>query len=149
MNSFASDIVFEFAPHGSPRYREAVELRRRVLRLPLGRDYSAEELAAEAPHRHLVGLKDNVVIACLMLTAEPDGTVRIRAVAVAPEQRGQGIGRALSDYAEAQLRLAHTPKLKLHARLTAVGFYETLGYRAEGKPFDENGLPHILMRKTL
>jgi hypothetical protein len=37
----------------------------------------------------------------------------------------------------------------LHARANVVGFYERLGYETYGEPFEEVGLPHRHMRRTL
>ena len=40
-------------------------------------------------------------------------------------------------------------RLVLHARATAVGFYERLGYRIEGPEFCEVTIPHYPMGKSL
>ena len=40
-------------------------------------------------------------------------------------------------------------EMTLHARESVVGFYERLGYAAEGSPFIEVTIPHRAMRKTL
>ena len=37
----------------------------------------------------------------------------------------------------------------LHARQTAVPFYERLGYETYGEPFVEVTIPHIAMRMAL
>ena len=37
----------------------------------------------------------------------------------------------------------------LNARLGAEGFYAKFGYRAQGRPFEENTVPHIRMTKRL
>jgi predicted GNAT family N-acyltransferase len=40
-------------------------------------------------------------------------------------------------------------EIMMHARKTAIGFYEKLGYTAEGDEFSEVGIPHVEMRKSL
>jgi predicted GNAT family N-acyltransferase len=40
-------------------------------------------------------------------------------------------------------------RMTLHARQTAVPFYERLGYRVVGEPFIEVGIPHRAMEKSL
>ena len=40
-------------------------------------------------------------------------------------------------------------EIVLHARETALGFYQKLGYETEGDSFTEVGLPHSAMRKKL
>jgi predicted GNAT family N-acyltransferase len=37
----------------------------------------------------------------------------------------------------------------MHARKSALGFYEKLGYTPEGDEFEEVTIPHYLMRKKL
>ncbi len=37
----------------------------------------------------------------------------------------------------------------MHARKTAVGFYEKLGYKVTGKEFVEITIPHVVMEKKL
>lgn len=52
-------------------------------------------------------------------------------LAVAPDRRGQGLGRALMEAAEAWLRERDVPKIQFMVRAsnTAVlGFYDSLGY---------------------
>jgi predicted GNAT family N-acyltransferase len=40
-------------------------------------------------------------------------------------------------------------KLCMHARQTAVGFYQKLGYSISGEPFEEVTIPHYIMEKVL
>ncbi len=79
-----------------------------------------------------------------------DGYVKIQRVAVLKEARGTGAGaaiiRAMEDYT-AEHNLA--PRLELGAQVSAIGFYEKLGYEAYGDLFDDAGIPHRNMRKTL
>jgi predicted GNAT family N-acyltransferase len=37
----------------------------------------------------------------------------------------------------------------MHARLSARGFYERLGYRVTSETFAEVTIPHVMMEKTL
>jgi ribosomal protein S18 acetylase RimI-like enzyme len=55
-------------------------------------------------------------------------------VAVAPDARGRGHGRAIVEAVEARLRALGCPKLNLQVRSSnpaAVGFWRRLGYRVE------------------
>jgi ribosomal protein S18 acetylase RimI-like enzyme len=73
----------------------------------------------------------------------------MRQVAVAPGMQGQGIGRKLVEYAEEFARDGGFDLMLLHARETAVPFYEKLGYRRLGQRFEEVTLPHWAMVKEL
>lgn len=96
------------------------------------------------------------VHAVLYLDGEPCGTCRVFAaggqarigrVAVLRGARGKGAGGRLlaaAEEAAAAMGLAGT---ELAAQVRARGFYEKYGYAACSEPFDEEGCPHILMRK--
>jgi len=132
-------------PHGSPLYARAVELRRRVLRQPLGLDFSQEELDAEHAQRHFVLLDGDDVIACLSYVPGPAGA-KMRQVAVDPDQQGKGFGKRLVLETE---KLFSPGEVELHARQTAVPFYQSLGYQVVGERFEEVGLSHFKMRKAV
>jgi GNAT superfamily N-acetyltransferase len=56
-------------------------------------------------------------------------TARIIVVAVRPLFTGEGIGRLLVDYVEAQAREAGYCALEVSATLNSIGFFEGLGFR--------------------
>ena len=89
----------------------------------------------------------------------PIGTARIRykigiqakleRIAVLKPYRGQGIGKRII---AASLGLAKTKgalEVILDSQQSAAGFYEKLGFRQEGAPFEEVGIPHIAMTRKL
>ena len=120
-------VICEVA-HGSPEYWATVALRDSVLRKPLGLQFSAEELRAEADSRHVACYRGDRLVACLVLCPIEGGDVRMRQLAVVPEVQRQGIGTALVDYSEVLARRMGYRRMILHARETAVAFYEKLGY---------------------
>ena len=74
----------------------------------------------------------------------PDG--RIGRMAVLAPWRRRGVGSRLL---QALLRERHArnwPPAHLHAQLTAADFYARQGFQCAGAPFDEAGIPHVLMR---
>lgn len=77
-------------------------------------------------------------------------TGKIGRVCVLPEARGTGLGAALIRRAVAEL--AARPGLrraKLGAQTHALGFYEKLGFTAEGPEYDDAGIPHRDMTRPL
>ena len=133
---------------GSREYEATVALRREVLRRPLGLDFAPEQLAAEAGDVHFALFEGEDAVACLILVPQADG-VKMRQVAVRGDRQGRGLGRRLVGLSEAWARERGLRTMVLHARESAVPFYEALGYGAEGEPFEEVGLPHRAMRKAL
>ena len=135
--------------HNTPEYERVVDLRRRVLREPLGLDFTPEQLADEAEDIHLAGFEGETPIACLILTPVSAREFRMRQVAVAPERQGAGFGRSIVDYSEAVVRARGGRRITLHARETVVPFYLRAGYETVGETFEEVTLPHRKMHKWL
>ena len=144
-----SDLVLSQASHGSDAYRASVALRREVLRKPLGLEVTDEELEQERSDYHLVCREDGRVVGCLVLAPRSGDEVRMRQVAVSPEAQGRGIGRSLTEFAEDFARRQGFARMTLHARTTAVRFYEKLGYERVGEEFVEVTIPHWTMQKKL
>lgn len=136
-------------PWGSARQRESVDLRRRVLREPLGLEFSREELEAECDDHHLVAVEAGRVTAVMVLRPLGNGTVKMRQVAVEPGRQRAGLGTALVAFAESFCREKGYRLITLHARDTAVAFYLRLGYAVYGNAFTEVGIPHRYMKKSL
>ena len=135
--------------HGSGAYEEAIALRYQILRKPLGLSYDPVELAGEKESFHLALREGNELVACLVLKPLDERCIKMRQLAVRESSQGKGFGRELVNYAESFLKGRGFAEIVLHARETARGFYETLGYQLEGNPFTEVSLPHLAMRKKL
>ncbi len=135
--------------HGSSEYEATVALRDEVLRKPLGLKFTPEQLTAESSAYHLACYRGSELVACLVLVPGDNETIKMRQVAVAPHAQGQGIGRVLVAFAERFAREHGFREMTLHARETAVPFYEKLGYERVGDRFEEVTLPHWAMRKEL
>ena len=138
----------QWVEHGSPEYRETIELRREILRLPLGLDFTEEDIEAEAAELHLAAWDERGLAGCLVLV--PYGSdAKMQPVAVQPDRQGTGIGRAMVDEFERQASRDGYRRIVLNARDTAVPFYEKLGYAVEGEMFEEVTIPHFRMVKKL
>jgi GNAT superfamily N-acetyltransferase len=135
--------------HGSPEYWETAELRNSILRKPIGLQFSAEDVEAEKRYHHLACYCGDRLAACLMLDPLADGDIRMRQVAVAADLQRQGVGTFLVEYSETWARDAGFQRMTLHARETAVSFYERLSYSKLGDPFREVTITHWAMAKPL
>jgi len=137
----------EFA---TPEYDESVALRYEVLRKPLGLEYSPEQLSAEWSDIHLAAFDAwGKMIGILLLSPLDKQEVKMRQVAVAPEQQGRGVGAALVAASEEIARSLEFKKMTLHAREAAALFYLRLGYQTVGDQFEEVSIPHYKMEKML
>jgi predicted GNAT family N-acyltransferase len=141
--------VIRTIPHGSVEYDQAIILRRAVLRTPLGLDFSAEQLAAEATDIHICAFDDEALTGTVVITPYSQTTAKLRQMAVAPGKQGTGLGAQILASAESHVRALGLSQIALAARVTAQAFYEKNGYKPEGETFIEVTIPHILMTKAL
>lgn len=137
----------EFA---TPEYDEAVQLRSLVLRAPLGLSYDIETLSREYADVHLVAYSErNEIVGVLLLSPVDTAVIKMRQLAIQPACQRQGIGRSLVAYSEQYAKAQGYQRIYLHARETAVSFYNAIGYQAVGTPFIEVGIAHIAFEKAL
>ncbi|AUG76714.1 acetyltransferase [Kitasatospora sp. MMS16-BH015] len=76
------------------------------------------------------------------------GRVLLGRLAVVKTARGTGLGAALVRAIEQAGLARGATSLELHAQVRAGGFYERLGYQAEGPVYDDAGIPHRTMVRT-
>lgn len=136
---------------GSSRYNELVELRYKILLEPLGLKFLDLFRAKEANYLHIGCIEqlDDKLVGGLILAPIDNEKIRLMQVAVDTVYRGEGVGRELVKYAEKRAKEAGYSQIIMHAMLSVVGFYEKLGYHAEGDIFDEQGITFIKMVKDL
>lgn len=83
-----------------------------------------------------------------LLTHAP-GVAKVGRMAVARVLRGSRIGGQVLGALEAAAFARGDAEIRLHAQRSAEGFYLRRGYAVAGEPFDEVGIPHVEMRRTL
>ncbi|WP_298859383.1 GNAT family N-acetyltransferase [uncultured Gimesia sp.] len=142
-------MQFELIPYQSDWYFQACQLRNETLRKPLGLDLMTEDLTAETEYLHYGMIASSRVIACALAIPVSEIKMKIRQMTVAPQYQGQGTGRALLQNMELDFQQRGVALLELDARVTAVGFYEKLGYTKEGEEFVSISIPHLRMVKSL
>jgi len=142
-------MALKIIDHGSREYQQMVHLRNEILRKPLGLRFSPEELEREKEEILMAAFEDEKILGCCMLVKMDTLSVRLRQMAVLNNLQGKGIGRALMQFAENIARDRGYRKIVMHARKTAVGFYEKFGYQVSGNVFEEVTLPHFVMEKDL
>jgi predicted GNAT family N-acyltransferase len=97
---------------------------------------------------HLVALRDGEVIGALRLLVSGQ-KAKIGRMAVRASARNSGIGSQLMRRAAAAAAQLGVREITLHAQLRAREFYRRAGYREQGDHFEEAGIPHVAMRKTV
>jgi predicted GNAT family N-acyltransferase len=142
-------MALKIIEHGSKEYRQMVDLRFQLLRKPLGLDFTAEDLEKEKDDILIGIFDDDLLEGCCILTKIAPQTVKLRQMAVNSGLQGKGIGRVLMTFAENVARDRGMRRMVMHARKSAIGFYEKLGYRTCSDEFLEVTIPHYEMEKAL
>jgi len=144
-----SGIVVKEEAFGSEAYFDMLALRKRILRDPLNLEWTEEERSWEEKERHFGCAVEKRIVACLVIRSLSDGVVKLRQMAVDLDCQGAGFGRRLICGVEEVLAGEQISIIELHARETALGFYEKLGFNREGETFLEVNIPHWKMSKRI
>jgi predicted GNAT family N-acyltransferase len=140
-----------------PLYEQEKALRTSVLLEPIGfsfQDYLDMAPGREEQSEHYVAVLDHptgpkVVGTSTLYIAENNDGVRVgkvQQVCVDPQRQGEGIGRRLMIAMEARgFGELGLEQLYCHAQLTALAFYERLGWQADDEVFLEAGIEHKKM----
>ena len=86
---------------------------------------------------------------CRYFPSSDGGDAHIGRMAVRKLYRGQHLGTKIMMAAENGIRRDGYKTCSLSAQVQAKPFYESLGYKAEGEEYLDEGCAHILMRKLL
>jgi predicted GNAT family N-acyltransferase len=108
-------------------------------RVPPGLEFDDRDSAC----RHVLAFDGDTAIGTGRLDLEYGG--KIGRVAIVATHRRTGVGRAIMWRLHDIAREQHQPRLWCHAQVTAVPFYERLGYVRSGPVFVEAGIDHVRM----
>ncbi|ANI89859.1 acetyltransferase [Arachidicoccus ginsenosidimutans] len=142
-------MAIQIIDYGTEDYDKMVRLRHSVLRKPLGLEFEPGELEKDKEGMLIGCFENDKMIGCCILTKADKYTIRLRQMAVNTGLQGKGVGRAILVFAENIARDFGYEKMIMHARKSATGFYEKLGYTISGEEFPEVTIPHFKMEKDL
>lgn len=142
-------MALRIIDHNSDQYKDMVNLRMEILRKPLNLSFKNEDLEKEKEDILLGAFEEDKIIGCCVLTKLPEGICQLRQMAIHLGMQRNGLGSSLLNFAENVARDAGFSTMVMHARKTAVGFYEKLGYKIYGEEFEEVTVPHFEMRKFI
>ena len=144
-----SNIVFK-TPSNKKEYKEYDLFRWEILRKPIGKDITSLKDKFEESAFHLIGIKDQKIIACGRLHFNNKDEAQIRYMAVSENLQGTGIGKQILDLLEKNARENNAKRIILNARDHAIGFYKILGYKTDKKyNGSDTGIPHTTMKKNI
>ena len=128
---------------------DAFLVRQEVFILEQGVPAELELDEFDASAAHVLVYQDAHCIGTGRLVNLSAKQAQIGRMAVLTKFRGKGIGkqilRKLVDLAASQ----GVREIILHSQVSAIPFYEKLGFQAQGDAYDEAGIPHRNMMLTL
>jgi predicted GNAT family N-acyltransferase len=98
---------------------------------------------------HWIAVAGGRVVGTVRLVLLPRRVGRLGRLAVNRAWRGRGIGRRLVLGVHRAARRRGLRRMVLWSQTTALPFYESFGYRARGRVFDDAGIPHREMALDL
>jgi predicted GNAT family N-acyltransferase len=131
---------------------EVAALRHRVFVVEQGVPAELERDDADAIAVHALSRDDaGRVLATgrLLLDAAGPGRAVIGRRAADPAARGRGHGAAVLAVLHREAAARGQSAVELHAQVTARRFYERAGYTAVGEEFQEAGIRHVTMCRSL
>lgn len=127
---------------------QAKQVREIVFVQEQGIDASLEYDDLDDMCTHVVGLLDSEPVTTARLRPVDSTVGKVERVATIQAARGHGYGKEIMDEVERVAKRQGLVELRLGAQLTALPFYEKLGYEAFGDEFLDADIPHRMMRKT-
>lgn len=138
-------------PTSSSDLDKYYNLRYEILRKPWNQPMKStkDEWEDQSIHVLMLDEKDEA-IACgrLQLNSKTEG--QIRSMAVQTELQGKGLGKKIIEYIEKRASELNLKTINLDARINAVKFYESCGYKVIGESYLLFGvIPHFKMEKEI
>ncbi|MGF1576374.1 MAG: GNAT family N-acetyltransferase [Cyanophyceae cyanobacterium] len=132
---------------------QAFEVRRQVFQVEQGVSAKEEFDDYDDTALHIVVLDQDQGVATARIRSlgldEGAKRAKIERMAVLAPYRGLSVGRNMMDFILGHLIQQDFTEAKLHAQLQAQGFYERLGFIAQDPVFEEAGIPHRVMTRSL
>lgn len=98
---------------------------------------------------HFIAFYDGKLASCARLLTVNESIYKIGRIAVLSQFRKKGIGKKMCMHIIDKIKSLGGKIVKLDAQIHAKGFYESMGFTAQGEEFMEVNIPHITMIKNL
>lgn len=136
---------------GGAALAQALALRQRVFVQEQGVPAEEELDGHDATAVHALVVRHGAAVATGRLVLPGPGRPygKIGRMAVDAAWRRHGLGTRVVAHLTAEAVARGVTELRLSAQQHAAGFYARLGYTECSEPFDECGIPHVWMRRSL
>ena len=131
------------------QYQQCLEIRKRVFveeqNVPISREMDAHEDIAT----HLLLLDGETPVGTVRYRPLNKELIKVERMAVLPEYRGRSLGQDLMARVHDHAKLFGFTHSRLGAQVHAAAFYERLGYSVASEEFEDAGIPHVYMERTI
>lgn len=131
-------------------YQDALNLRKEVFirEQNVPEDLEIDELEKDCLHFVLYSKNGTAAATCRVYPLT-DKQWKLQRVAVKKNMRKQHLGQLLLKHIETVAEANGISSITLGAQVASIGFYESLGYSISSEEFDDAGIPHRQMDKSL
>ena len=129
--------------------KQAMEIRKKVFVEEQGFQNEFDDMDLLATHFVALDDSDTPIATGRVFKGQENGTYILGRLAVLKESRGKNIGSLIVEKAEEYVKKIGREQIQLHAQCRVVAFYNKLGFSSFGEMEEEEGCPHIWMRKML
>lgn len=144
-----NEIIFK-TPTNQKEFKEYDLFRWKILRKPIGKNISSLKDKFEKSAFHLIGIKEEEIVACGRLHFNNKDEAQVRYMAVAQNLQGIGIGKEVLRLLEKNAKKNNAKKIVLNARDHAIDFYKVSGYTIVKKYYgSDTDIPHTTMEKNI
>lgn len=130
-------------------HEDAAFIREKVFREEQGFVNEFDDKDADAIHLVMYFDDGSPAAVCRILNGDTAGCFILGRFAVLKEYRGRHLGALLITEAEKEIKRRCGTNVMLHAQTRAMEFYRKSGYTPYGEIEDDEGCPHIKMKKSL
>ncbi|MGA7953084.1 MAG: GNAT family N-acetyltransferase [Gloeobacterales cyanobacterium] len=138
------------AVESTEEWAGACEVRRLVFQEEQGVSADLEFDGEDDSAKHFVACLDSKIVGTARLRYLPEqNAAKIERVAVLSKFRRREIGFEIMNYIMNDLQKEGIKIAKIHSQEKVKLFYQKLGFKQQGLPFDEAGIRHITMLKEI
>lgn len=127
----------------------ATNIRGKVFIEEQGFQEEFDDIDLVAVHFILFDDSEKPIATCRVFKDSKKDTYILGRLAVTKEYRGKHVGSLIVKKAEEYVKEIGGNELQLHAQCRITAFYNKIGYTTFGEEDEEEGCPHIWMRKVL
>ncbi|MCI8509779.1 MAG: GNAT family N-acetyltransferase [Lachnospiraceae bacterium] len=136
-------LIYENLPDAAKIVRQAVFVNEQ------GFQHEFDPIDDTAVHIVIFNENDVPIATCRIFWDETMNMYILGRLAVMKKYRGKSIGSVMIKEAEKYVKKMGQKTISLHAQCQAAGFYQKLGFIEFGNIENDEGCPHIWMKKNI